>query len=63
MKNGIYIGKDSELGLTDSAAILFFRDPQHVWLQSRLYAKREGKFFCIGVCRSVPALMELHQSS
>ena len=63
MKNGIYIGKDSELGLTESAAILFFRDPQHAWLESRLYAKREGQFFCIGICRSAPALMELHQSS
>ena len=39
MKNGIYIGKDSELGLTDSAAILFFRDPQHAWLESRLKEK------------------------
>ena len=60
MLTGIYIGKDCEFGLTDTAAILFFRTPQKNELQSRLYLKSKAQYACVGVCRTFPVLTNLH---
>ena len=53
IKNGVYIGKDIELVVTDKYVISYRRNTQMDMLESRLFKRSGNDFSCIGICVSI----------
>lgn len=62
IKNGVYIGKDIELVVTDKYVISYRRNTQMDMLESRLFKRSGNDFSCIGICQSSPTETEDRKS-
>ena len=61
IKNGVYIGKDIEIVITDQYVISYRRSTQADMLESRLFARNGNDFSCIGICQSSPTETEKYK--
>lgn len=61
IKNGVYIGKDIELVVTDKYVISYRRNTQMDMLESRLFKRSGNDFSCIGICQSSPTETEQYK--
>lgn len=61
VKNGVYIGKDIELVITNEYAISYRRNSHMDMLESRLFRRNGDVFSCIGICQSSPTETEKYK--
>lgn len=54
MKCGVFIERDIEIIITDRYMIIYRRNNDEDFLESRLYKRENSNWCCIGICRSCP---------